>query len=79
MSKPKILVMGTSIAGPTAAYWLAKARASATVIEHLLETAQQWTEHQHPHHWHHCNAEDAGYEGRCANQNHVDERHHFHL
>jgi 2-polyprenyl-6-methoxyphenol hydroxylase-like FAD-dependent oxidoreductase len=33
MSKPKVLVVGASIAGPTAAYWLAKAGASVTVIE----------------------------------------------
>lgn len=33
MSKLKVLVVGASIAGPTAAYWLAKAGASVTVIE----------------------------------------------
>ena len=33
MSKLKVLVVGASIAGPTAAYWLAKTGASVTVIE----------------------------------------------
>ncbi|KAH7125920.1 oxidoreductase [Dactylonectria macrodidyma] len=33
MSKLKVLIVGASIAGPTAAYWLAKAGASVTVIE----------------------------------------------
>lgn len=33
MSGPKVLVVGASIAGPTTAYWLAKAGASVTVIE----------------------------------------------
>jgi 2-polyprenyl-6-methoxyphenol hydroxylase-like FAD-dependent oxidoreductase len=33
MSKLKVLVVGASIAGPTAAYWFAKAGASVTVIE----------------------------------------------
>ncbi|KKY14143.1 putative oxidoreductase [Phaeomoniella chlamydospora] len=33
MSKLKVLVVGASIAGPTVAYWLAKAGASVTVIE----------------------------------------------
>lgn len=33
MSQLKILVVGASIAGPTAAYWLAKTGASVTVIE----------------------------------------------
>lgn len=33
MSNPKVLVVGASIAGPTAAYWLAKAGANVTIIE----------------------------------------------
>lgn len=33
MSKLKVLVVGASIAGPTAAYWFAKAGANVTVIE----------------------------------------------
>jgi len=33
MSKLKVLVVGASVAGPTAAYWLAKAGATVTVIE----------------------------------------------
>jgi len=33
MSQLKVLVVGASIAGPTAAYWLAKAGADVTVIE----------------------------------------------
>jgi len=33
MSKLRVLVVGASIAGPTAAYWFAKAGASVTVIE----------------------------------------------
>ncbi|KAL2058861.1 hypothetical protein ABVK25_000153 [Lepraria finkii] len=33
MSKLKVLVVGASIAGPTAAYWFAKAGASVTIIE----------------------------------------------
>ena len=33
MSKLRVLVVGASIAGPTAAYWLAKAGANVTVIE----------------------------------------------
>ena len=33
MSKLNVLVVGASIAGPTAAYWLAKAGANVTVIE----------------------------------------------
>lgn len=33
MSKLKVLVVGASIAGPTAAYWLAKTGATVTVIE----------------------------------------------
>ena len=37
MSKLKVLVVGASIAGPTAAYWLAKAGASVTVIERFPE------------------------------------------
>ncbi len=37
MSKLKVLVVGASVAGPTAAYWLAKAGASVTVIERFPE------------------------------------------
>ncbi|KAK5463049.1 hypothetical protein LTS15_002761 [Exophiala xenobiotica] len=37
MTKLKVLVVGASIAGPTAAYWLAKAGASVTVIERFPE------------------------------------------
>lgn len=33
MSKLKVLVVGASVAGPTAAYWFAKAGATVTVIE----------------------------------------------
>lgn len=33
MSQPMVLVVGASIAGPMAAYWLAKAGARVTVIE----------------------------------------------
>ncbi|KAF7557892.1 hypothetical protein G7Z17_g270 [Cylindrodendrum hubeiense] len=33
MSKLKVLIVGASIAGPTAAYWFAKAGASVTIIE----------------------------------------------
>ncbi|KAK8091386.1 uncharacterized protein PG998_015201 [Apiospora kogelbergensis] len=33
MAQPKVLVVGASIAGPMAAYWLAKAGAQVTVIE----------------------------------------------
>ncbi|KAG8525664.1 uncharacterized protein KY384_000424 [Bacidia gigantensis] len=33
MSQPRVLVVGASIAGPMAAYWLAKAGAHVTVIE----------------------------------------------
>ena len=33
MSKPRVLIVGASIAGPTAAYWLAKAGAKITIIE----------------------------------------------
>lgn len=33
MSNLKVLIIGASIAGPTAAYWLAKAGADVTVIE----------------------------------------------
>ncbi|MCJ1385490.1 hypothetical protein MMC17_008613 [Xylographa soralifera] len=33
MSQLKVLVVGASIAGPTAAYWLAKAGANVTIIE----------------------------------------------
>ncbi|KAI1630744.1 hypothetical protein F4809DRAFT_242574 [Biscogniauxia mediterranea] len=33
MSKLRVLVVGASVAGPTAAYWLARAGASVTVIE----------------------------------------------
>ena len=43
MSKLNILVVGASVAGPTAAYWLAKAGAKVTVIERFpeLRTAGQ--------------------------------------
>ena len=43
MSKLKVLVAGASIAGPTAAYWFAKAGASVTVIERFptLRTSGQ--------------------------------------
>jgi 2-polyprenyl-6-methoxyphenol hydroxylase-like FAD-dependent oxidoreductase len=37
MSKLKVLVVGASIAGPTAAYWLARAGASVTIIERFPE------------------------------------------
>lgn len=37
MSDLKILIVGASIAGPTAAYWLAKAGAKVTVIERFPE------------------------------------------
>lgn len=37
MSKLTVLVVGASIAGPAAAYWLAKAGASVTVIERFPE------------------------------------------
>ncbi|KAM0804294.1 hypothetical protein BDR22DRAFT_837772 [Usnea florida] len=33
MSQPRVLIVGASIAGPTAAYWFAKAGAKVTVIE----------------------------------------------
>ena len=33
MSKLKVLVVGASVAGPTAAYWFAKAGANVTIIE----------------------------------------------
>ena len=33
MSKLRVLVVGASVAGPTAAYWFAKAGASVIVIE----------------------------------------------
>src|SRR5271155_5672190 len=33
MTKLKVLIVGASIAGPTAAYWFAKAGANVTVIE----------------------------------------------
>ncbi|KAH8690215.1 oxidoreductase [Talaromyces proteolyticus] len=33
MSNPRVLIVGASIAGPTAAYWLAKAGAKVTIIE----------------------------------------------
>ncbi|KAK6819343.1 hypothetical protein PG987_015826 [Apiospora arundinis] len=42
-SQPKVLVVGASIAGPMAAYWLAKAGAQVTVIErfpHLRKNGQ---------------------------------------
>ncbi len=43
MSKLKVLVVGASVAGPTAAYWLAKAGANVTVIERFpkLRTSGQ--------------------------------------
>lgn len=43
MSNLKVLVVGASIAGPTAAYWLAKAGANVTVIERFskLRTSGQ--------------------------------------
>lgn len=43
MSNLKVLVVGASIAGPTAAYWLAKAGADVTVIERFpkLRTSGQ--------------------------------------
>lgn len=43
MSKLNVLVVGASIAGPTAAYWLAKTGANVTVIERFpkLRTAGQ--------------------------------------
>jgi len=43
MSKLNVLVVGASIAGPTAAYWLAKDGASVTVIERFpkLRTNRQ--------------------------------------
>lgn len=37
MSKITVLVVGASVAGPTAAYWLAKAGAEVTVIERFPE------------------------------------------
>ncbi|KAK2614735.1 hypothetical protein N8I77_001540 [Diaporthe amygdali] len=37
MSDLKVLVVGASIAGPTAAYWLAKAGAKVTVVERFPE------------------------------------------
>lgn len=37
MSNLKVLVVGASIAGPTAAYWLAKAGAKVTVVERFPE------------------------------------------
>ena len=37
MSRLKVLVVGASIAGPTTAYWLAKAGAKVTVIERFPE------------------------------------------
>ena len=37
MSKLRVLVVGASVAGPTAAYWLAKAGADVTVIERFPE------------------------------------------
>lgn len=33
MSQPRILIVGASIAGPTAAYWLARTGAKVTIIE----------------------------------------------
>ena len=43
MSKLRVLIVGASVAGPTAAYWFAKAGASVTVIERFpkLRTAGQ--------------------------------------
>ena len=43
MSQLRVLIVGASIAGPTAAYWLAKAGANVTVIERFpqLRTAGQ--------------------------------------
>ena len=43
MSKLKVLVVGASIAGPTAAYWFAKAGADVTVVERFprLRTSGQ--------------------------------------
>ncbi|KAI9721761.1 MAG: hypothetical protein M1812_002096 [Candelaria pacifica] len=43
MSKLKVLVVGASIAGPTAAYWFAKAGANVTIIERFprLRTSGQ--------------------------------------
>ena len=40
MSKLRVLVVGASIAGPTAAYWLAKAGASVTVIPKMRTGGQ---------------------------------------
>ena len=43
MSQLKVLVVGASIAGPIAAYWLAKAGANITIIErfpHLRTNGQ---------------------------------------
>ncbi|KAL1870146.1 hypothetical protein Daus18300_005210 [Diaporthe australafricana] len=37
MSDLKVLVVGASVAGPTAAYWLAKAGANVTIIERFPE------------------------------------------
>ena len=37
MSKLKVLIVGASIAGPTAAYWFAKAGANVTIIERFPE------------------------------------------
>lgn len=37
MAKLRVLIVGASIAGPTAAYWFAKAGASVTVIERFPE------------------------------------------
>ena len=33
MSRLNVLIVGASVAGPTAAYWLAKAGANITIIE----------------------------------------------
>ena len=43
MSNPKVLIVGASVAGPTAAYWFAKAGAQVTVIERFpkLRTSGQ--------------------------------------
>ncbi|MCJ1360699.1 MAG: hypothetical protein MMC33_010708 [Icmadophila ericetorum] len=43
MSELKVLVVGASIAGPTAAYWLAKAGANVTIVERFpkLRTSGQ--------------------------------------
>ena len=50
MSQLNVLVVGASIAGPTTAYWLAKAGHNVTIIERFAELRTGMANHESPTH-----------------------------